>query len=87
MTCRPIARAEINSWSARAVDISTRGLALILARRFEKGTILSVYLESTDGETARTVILRVVHAAKQKDGAWQLGCSFAKELSEAVELK
>ncbi len=87
MTCRPAARAEIDSWSARAVDISTRGLVLILGRRFEKGTVLSVYLESANGENARTVILRVVHAAKQKGGTWRLGCSFAKEMSEAVNLR
>ena len=86
MSCRPVARAELDSWSARAVDISTRGLALILARRFEKGTILSVYLESTDGATAQTVILRVVHATKEKNGSYRLGCSFAKEMSEAVKL-
>jgi hypothetical protein len=78
--CGPLAGHAEHSWSARAVDISTRGVALILARRFERGTVLSVRLESVDGQTARTLFLRVVHATPQEGGGWRLGCSFANKL-------
>jgi hypothetical protein len=80
--CRPIAGTAANSWPACAVDVSTGGIALVLARRFERGAILSLRLENLNGEVARTLFLRVVHATMEEGGAWRLGCSFASELSE-----
>ena len=81
-TCQPIVGAAAQSWPARAVDISSSGIALVLDRRFERGTILSIRLESSDGETARNLLLRVVYAKAQADGFWRLGCAFAGELGQ-----
>jgi hypothetical protein len=80
-TCQPITGALTKSWSARVVDISRGGIGLVLNRRFETGAMLSVRLDSRDGET-RTLFLRVVHLAHNVDGSWRLGCAFASELVE-----
>src|SRR4029077_1071980 len=42
----------------------------------------SIRLESTDGETARNLLLRVAYAKAQDNGSWRLGCAFASELGE-----
>ena len=55
-------------WAARAVDVSAHGLSLTLGRRFERGTILSVNMDSADGDTARTLFLRVVRTTVQENG-------------------
>ena len=80
--CKPLAGARTKAWSATAVDISTGGIALVLGRRFEPGATLLATLASADGETARTLLLRVAHVARQDDGNWRLGCAFASELSQ-----
>jgi len=80
--CRPIADARGLAWPAHAVDISTVGISLVLERRFERGAILSTNLASADGETERTLFLRVVHVARQDDGNWHHGCAFVSELAQ-----
>jgi hypothetical protein len=80
--CQPLAEATADAWPARALDLSAGGAALVLFRRFEPGTMLSVRLESPDGEVARTLFLRVVHATPQLDGSWRLGCALAGELGQ-----
>ena len=81
-TCRQITRGGSTSWPARTVDVSAGGIALVLARRFEPGAVLCVRLESTDGEVARDLLLRVVHVLPDVGGAWRLGCRLAGELEE-----
>jgi hypothetical protein len=81
-TCQPMGRTAAGSWPARAVNISANGIALVLNRRFERGTILSIGLESADGQTARSMLVRVVYAKGQDDGSWRMGCVFASELGD-----
>jgi hypothetical protein len=80
--CKPLGGARTKAWPATAMDISTGGMAIVLGRRFEPGAILLATLASADGETTRTLFLRVAHITRQDDGTWRLGCAFAKELSQ-----
>lgn len=81
-TCRQITRGGSTSWPARTVDVSAGGIGLVLARRFEPGAVLCVRLQSTDGEVARDLLLRVVHVLPDVGGTWRLGCRLAGELDE-----
>jgi PilZ domain len=81
-SCQPIAERTGDAWPARVLDLSAGGVALELSRRFERGAMLSVRLESPDGETSRTLFVRVVHATAQLDGSWRLGCALAGELGQ-----
>ena len=69
-------------WTARARDISTGGIRLVLGHRFEPGTMLAVELLSVDQNTAREVAARVVHAKAEVGSGWSIGCEFANRLSE-----
>src|SRR5262245_11961981 len=80
--CQPMARSCGSSWRARAVDISATGIALVLDRRFEQGAILSIRLESPDGQTIRNLLLRVVYTKAQDDSSWRVGCAFGTQLRE-----
>lgn len=84
--CQPISGALSKAWSARAVDISTGGVGLVLERRFEPGAMLTANLASADGESTRTLFLRVAHVSRHEDGGWRHGCAFASELT-AEELQ
>jgi len=81
-TCQPITGPVAMSWPARAVEISTSGIALVLGRRFEPGAMLTVRLTSADDHATRMLFLRVVHVARQVAGTWRLGCAFVSELTE-----
>jgi hypothetical protein len=81
-TCQPIMARDGSGWSAQVRNISTGGLGLVLARRFERGTLLVMDLDSTTQTASRTLIARVVHSTPLDDGNWLLGCAFANELED-----
>jgi hypothetical protein len=71
-----------NAWDARVVDISATGIGLLLGRRFEPGTLLAFRLEGrTEGQSYHAVA-RVVHATRQAEGGWLLGCALLDPLDE-----
>lgn len=69
-------------WSGEVRNISQDGLALVLRRRYEKGTGLAVELPGSDPQRPFTVFVRVIHVLAQPDGSWLLGCAFVSRLSE-----
>jgi hypothetical protein len=69
-------------WLATVVDISVKGVGLILTRKLKPDTLLSIELENTTTHFRRTLLARVVHATAQPDNGWRVGCAFAKPLSE-----
>lgn len=69
-------------WSATINDISVGGIGMILQRRYEPGTGLTIELPDSASDTTYTVLARVVHVKKRRDGRWHLGCNFVSELSE-----
>jgi hypothetical protein len=81
-TCRPLTAREGASWPACALNISCSGIALILGRRFEPGTVLAMELEDPFGAVSRSVVARVIHVHPHEDGTWKHGCAFAAELDD-----
>jgi len=69
-------------WAATINDISVGGIGMVLQRRYEPGTGLTIELPDSASDTTYTVLARVVHVKKQRDGRWHLGCNFVSELSE-----
>jgi hypothetical protein len=80
--CQPVSARGEEAWPATIHDISRTGIALVLDRRFERGTLLSVQLENKARSFGRTIFARVVHIQLQEDKAWLHGCAFAGELDE-----
>jgi hypothetical protein len=67
-------------WLGKLHNISTGGLALILKKRFEPGTVLIVEL-GVD-RAVGSVTVRVVHTTLSTKGRWIIGCEFLRPLSD-----
>lgn len=65
---------------ARVRDISIGGANVIADRPFQAGQILTLELPSA-GDEQLVVLACVVRVTPMADGAWSLGCVFARELS------
>jgi serine/threonine protein kinase len=84
--CEPLAFFREKCWQARIQDISLAGVRLILPRRFEPGTFLTVEIKSRDGHSMASHVVKVLRAQRDKPRQWSLGCTFLRPIS-AVELK
>jgi hypothetical protein len=63
-------------WPTNASDISESGLALVLSRRFEPGTLLVVTLASAKSGPVRMPLARVCRVSRVGSD-WKLGCMWA----------
>jgi hypothetical protein len=68
-------------WFAKVCDLSSSGIGMILQRRVEPGTQLSVALHSQANSSSRTLEATVVHVLAHPEG-WITGCAFASPLTE-----
>ena len=80
-TCQPASAWCKDPWPAVISDISSGGVSLKLARRFELGTGLAIELPS-EYSGATTVLARVIHVQTREEGGWLLGCGFISELGD-----
>ncbi|HEV3258651.1 MAG TPA: PilZ domain-containing protein [Gemmataceae bacterium] len=82
--CQPIAAraAQDLKWSASVCNVSLGGIALLLNRRFERGTGLAIEVPELGSDQTYTVFAKVARVSAQEDGSWLHGCAFAGELSE-----
>src|SRR5262249_49137100 len=81
-SCQPLAATTKLSWTAKVHDISCGGIALLLERRFQRGTLLSVQLLGTDGDASDTLMAQVVRVQALPNRTWLLGCRFNHPLAE-----
>jgi hypothetical protein len=68
-------------WPARVLDLSARGVRLVLRRRFEAGKLVLVELANGRRVFSCALVVRVAHVAPQPDGAYLLGAEFSRRLS------
>jgi serine/threonine-protein kinase len=71
-----------HTWTAKLNDISQTGVGLVVNRRFETGTLLTIQLVNSDVDVERTMTVRVMNVRDRGDGTWMLGCSFSGQLSD-----
>jgi hypothetical protein len=77
--CQPgIGQPDTVWWRGRVLEISTGGLGLLLGRRFEPGTSLTLDVESLAPVFSTTVPVRVMQATPQPRGGWLLACVFVR---------
>src|SRR5262249_11371350 len=80
-SCLPALGPDGLSWPARVHDISAYGIGLVLERRLEPNTRLTIDLEQTTRGLVRSVLARVVHVTQHDGGGWLVGCALTTELS------
>jgi serine/threonine protein kinase len=69
-------------YEAHVCDLSVTGIGLLLSRRFEPGSLLSVNLESGDGCVKRSREIRVVRVARAEGSRWFLAGKLSESLSK-----
>lgn len=80
---RRMALAEsFTSLDAWVVDISLKGLGLLLDRPLENGTLLFVELEATPAAPPVELLANISRSTPVGDGEWVIGCEFVNGLSE-----
>ena len=67
-------------------NISSSGISVLVADPHSAGSVLSGYLEKTEGAHMLRVAMRVVHAKKLETGDYFLGAHFDQPLTDE-ELK
>jgi hypothetical protein len=77
------AKADPEHWSATIVDISIEGVALILRRPFEPGTVLTLSLRDERFKVEQALQVRVAHLKARSRSEWLVGCAFERPLTEA----
>jgi PilZ domain len=68
--------------TAKILDISAGGVGLLIERRFDLGSFLSVALPTREESGSRRFTLRVRKCEQEADGKWRVGCAFAHPLHD-----
>ncbi|QJW96355.1 protein kinase domain-containing protein [Frigoriglobus tundricola] len=79
----PDAPGSAEVWPLVVQDVSATGIGLLLARRCEPGTELSVEVASDAAGVRRCLPVRVVRVRKDNFGHWTHGCTFLTPLTRA----
>jgi hypothetical protein len=83
INCLPVGNdAAEQPWPAHVHDVSASGISLFIQRRFEVGVLLSLEILQPESERGQRFVARVVRVRQMPDSAWNLGCSFEKQLDE-----
>ncbi len=74
--CRPLRFPDgAEGWPSEALDISPEGVGLLVCRRFEPGTLLTLNIDGPDGCGSLPPVVVVSVAAMEH--RWRLGCRWA----------
>jgi hypothetical protein len=68
--------------AARVANVSASGIGLEVEDEIPVGSLLNLNVIGKTGHE-KTLLACVVHAVRQGQGNWQLGCNFIHELSES----
>jgi serine/threonine protein kinase len=75
--------AEVmGNWEGTVQDLSVLGAGLVLSRRLEHGTVVTVLLESPDRRHQQRVELQVTRVARARGRQWFIGGVFAQPLAK-----
>jgi hypothetical protein len=82
--CQPLAARSDNDimWPATVRGISAESIVLVLQRRFEPRTGLSLLLPEPGSNYLSSVVARVTGVEPFADGRWLLDCSFVAPINE-----
>lgn len=70
------------SWDAQVCNLSLTGIALLLPRRFEPDSVLTLVLTSRSGHVKETRKMRVVRVAPAEGNSWFIAGALIKMLSK-----
>jgi len=68
-------------WDAQVCDLSVTGIGVLVSRRFEPGSVVSLVLASKSGDFERTRQVRVLRVTRAEGSGWFVGCELLEKLS------
>jgi serine/threonine protein kinase len=71
-----------DTWPATVENVSKTGLGLVLGRRLERDTILTLELTTAGSNSPTLLFARVVRVQAQGFGHWFIGCKFLVPLND-----
>jgi hypothetical protein len=78
----PVRSEDGQNHQAQVLDVSAGGVGLLMDRRFEPGSFLSVVLPTKDEEGSHRFTVRVQKCEQDTTGKWRIGCAFAHPLTD-----
>jgi hypothetical protein len=78
---RVVGEGPFEASLGRIRDVSTTGIGLCVQEPLKPGTVFVLILQ-TPKRLSRPLPVRVMHATRQEDGDWLVGCQFVRRLSE-----
>jgi hypothetical protein len=79
---RVVRMTERDMSHAQVIDISSSGVALLVRRPIDAGSLLSIILMARKGKSSLKMLACVVRATDQPNDLRLLGCNFIRELSD-----
>lgn len=80
-SCQPISLLEAHTVPVFVRDISTGGIGLVSRAPVPPGTFFAIELQNNTGGESLRLRARIIHATRQDERSWLLGCLFTRELS------
>lgn len=78
---RPVKVTERTKRAARVTDISACGMGLLVPRREDAGSVLSIDVYDQDMQRSFRILACVVRVAALGKEEWKLGCNFIRQIS------
>ena len=69
-------------WEAQVCDLSVTGIGLLLARRFERGSVLTVALANKAGDFKMVREVEVLHLVAADGNRWFIGGTLTERLTK-----
>ena len=80
--CQALSSEKDVRWAAEVRDVSGDGVGLVMNRRFEPRTVLTLEIPGKGQAAAHRLLIRVVRVQPLAKRRWLIGCIFARRLGE-----
>jgi len=82
--CRLFGDDEHHRFTAELKNISAQGLGLVCKFSFNAGALLELKPIASSDQSLPQLLVRVKSSTPQSSGDWLVGCTFVRELDDAV---
>jgi hypothetical protein len=83
IACYPAGGSFAERRQGRIRNVSRTGIGIVVDRAWQSGVTLILELPAEEGEGAKAVRARVIHATPQMSGMFLVGCNFENALTDA----
>ena len=82
--CRLFGDAKHHTFTGELRNISAQGAGLVCKYSFQTGAVLELKPIASSDQSPPKLLVRIKSSTPQANGDWLLGCTFVRELDDAV---